>query len=230
MSAFLSFFNVNTIAFTLFHYPMSWLELVGTVFNIWCVWLAARKNIWTWPIGLVGIICYLFLFYQIQLYSDLFEQVYFFIMTFYGWWIWARKPKQNEPSFVLMLTRGYRWIWGIGILAASFALTYFTSHLSLWFPVQFPQSASYPFLDAFTTIMSFAATYLMAKRYWDCWPLWITVDVIGIGLYFVKQVKFISLEYALFLILAIAGSLEWRKTWKTHRAQSYVKQTSKVEI
>jgi nicotinamide mononucleotide transporter len=68
-----AFFCVETVFVTLFGYPMSYLELTGTVFNLWSVWLVARKNILTWPVGVVGVILFAILFYQIQLYSDLVE-------------------------------------------------------------------------------------------------------------------------------------------------------------
>jgi nicotinamide mononucleotide transporter len=86
---------------------MSYLEFVGTIFNLWCVWLAAKNKISTWPIGLVGIVLYIFLFYQIQLYSDLVEQLYFFVMTFYGWYLWlalGKKKaldKQEKPGLAI---------------------------------------------------------------------------------------------------------------------------------
>ena len=71
-----AFFSVNTIAFTIPGYSISWLELVGTIFNLVCVILAARRNIWNWPIGLIGVMLFGVLFYQINLYADVFEQVY----------------------------------------------------------------------------------------------------------------------------------------------------------
>ena len=76
-------------------------------------------------------------------------------------------------------------------------------------PALFPEPASYPYLDAFTTVLSFAATILMAHKNVECWYLWIAVDVIGIGLYFVKGVVFVAALYVAFLVLAIRGLLRW---------------------
>jgi nicotinamide mononucleotide transporter len=59
--------------------------------------------------------------------------------------------------------------------------------------------------------MSFAAQILMAHKKIECWYLWITVDIIGIGLYFAKGVVFVSLLYLIFLILATKGLFNWRK-------------------
>ena len=83
-----AFFSVNTIAFTILGYSISWLELVGTIFNLVCVILAARRNIWNWPIGLIGVMLFGVLFYQINLYADVFEQVYYLITGISGWYLW----------------------------------------------------------------------------------------------------------------------------------------------
>lgn len=208
-------FSVNTTIFTFWDYQMSYLEFVGTVFNIWCVWLAARKKVLTWPIGLVGIILYMFLFYQIQLYSDLFEQVYFFIMTFYGWWLWTMPAKgktgADQELKVSFASRNANFIWLAITVFGSIALGFFMSRIHLIFPAYFPVAASLPYWDAFTTVMSFVATILMAKKKIECWYYWILVDIIGIVLYFVKDVRFISLEYVLFLAIAVKGLFDWLK-------------------
>lgn len=85
------------------------------------------------------------------------------------------------------------------------------SRINIYLPQYFPEPASFPYLDAFTTIMSFAATILMAKKKIECWYLWILVDIIGIGLYFAKEVVFVSALYLIFLILAAKGYFNWKK-------------------
>ena len=78
-------------------------------------------------------------------------------------------------------------------------------------PSVFPIPAAFPYLDAFTTVMSFTAQLLMAHRKLENWYLWIAVDVIGIGLYFARGVRAIAILYALFLVLAVRGLLNWRR-------------------
>ncbi len=218
-----TFFDINTTFFTFWGYPMSFIEFFGTVLNIWCVWLAARRNILTWPVGIGGIILYIFLFYQIQLYSDLAEQWYFLATSFWGWWVWSRMPKgaakKKVPLVVLRSSfRGNAWTIGV-VIVGTLIMTYITSHLHLWLPKWFLEPASYPLLDAFTTVMSFVATVLMVRKYAEAWMLWILVDIIGIGLYFVKGVKFISLEYVVFLALAIKGFVEWSRAYGKRRSE-----------
>jgi nicotinamide mononucleotide transporter len=79
-------------------------------------------------------------------------------------------------------------------------------------PAFFPEPASYPYLDAFTTVMSFVAMWLMARKHIESWIYWIFVDVIGIGLYYAKEVKFISLLYVVLLVMASKGLINWMRT------------------
>lgn len=216
-------FNINTIFFTLWGYQMSYLEFFGTVFNLWCVWLAAKNKIATWPIGIVGIVLYVFLFYQIQLYSDLVEQIYFFAFSIYGWWMWAKISKKGESGEKKNLKISYNAnkvniIYLAIVVFGTIAMGCFMASIHIYWPKFFPIAASFPLLDAFTTVMSFLAQFLMAKRKMECWYLWILVDIIGIGLYYAKDVKFIALEYLIFLILATKGLFSWRKEFQEYKS------------
>jgi nicotinamide mononucleotide transporter len=211
-------FNINTVFFTVFDYQMSYLEFFGTIFNIWCVWLTTRAKILSWPVGLLGSILYLFLFYQIQLYSDVFEQLYFIITGAVGWFMWVHLKKdinQADKTVVVGVNSIKKNIQFIAILIFGTALlTYLAVNLTRWLPEYFPEPASFPILDAFTTVMSFVAQWLLIRKKVESWVLWILVDIIGIWLYWYKGVKFISLEYVLFLIMATAGLFNWLKLYK----------------
>jgi len=207
---------------------MSYIEFFGTIANLLCVYLAAKNKILTWPIGLIGVILYLFLFYQIRLYSDFFEQIYFLFASFYGWVLWS-KPRGkthklgigetitvSPPKPSLKITWGSfnnNWIWMLIIIAATTGLYVFMTNIHTLIPKYFPEPADYPFWDAFTTVMSFTAMILMSQKKILCWILWILVDVIGIWLYWVKGVKFISIEYVIFLGNAIYGLYFWVSTY-----------------
>lgn len=205
------FFSVHTIALDLFGYRLSYLELVGTVFNLWSVWLVTRRRIETWPVGIVGVVLFLVLFYQIRLYADVFEQAYFLIASFIGWWRWGREAPETEtrsgaaysPSRVLLG-------WAALTLIGGLALGVFTARAHILLPGLFAAPAAYPLLDALTTAMSFTATWLMAQKRTEHWLYWIVVDVIGIGLYYAQGVAFVAGLYVVFLIMAVRGWLAWR--------------------
>ncbi len=217
MTNLLNLFSVNNIFFTFLGYPMSYIEFFGTIFNIWSVWLIAKNKILNWPVGIIGTVLFMILFFQIQLYSDFFEQIYFLITAIYGWWIWLYFGKTKENKTEFKVTKSSKKILIITILSiviGTFMMGYFMSNIHNYFPTIFTEPASYAYLDAFTTVMSFAATILLIYKKYEAWMIWITVDVIGIGLYFIKDVKFISLLYVIFLFMAINGLITWRKLYK----------------
>jgi len=217
METIINFFSINTVFFTILGYQMSYLEFFGIILNLCSVYLVTKNKIWTWPIGNIAVVLFAVLFFQIQLYSDFIEQIYFFITGFYGWWVWLNLKKDgtkkeekddlpvsyNSPKNNL----AYIAIIFIGTIVSGFMM----NHIHEWIPTIFFTPASFPYMDAFTTVMSFAATILMAHKKIESWYLWILVDVIGIWLYFAKGVIFISILYVIFLILATKGLFSWKK-------------------
>ena len=208
----LNFLNVDNVAFTIFGYPMSYVELIGTILYLWSVWLISRRRILTWPVGIVSVLLYMVLFYQIRLYSDTIEQIYYLGASIYGWAIWNKSPKDDgQISDVIYSDKQSISLWILITLAVSTLVSFLMSRIHLIFPILFPEAASFPFLDALTTIMSFVAMWLMAKKKIESWVYWIIVDVIGIWLYYVKDVKFISLLYVVLFFMALNGLRSWHE-------------------
>jgi len=204
--------SVDTIFFTVLGYPMSYIEFVGTVLYLWSVWLIAKRNMLTWPVGIVSVLLYMALFYQIRLYSDTLEQVYYLGASIYGWWYWSRSRSEEQTLVDVNYSSGRAMLAWLTVTAVfGIALGWIMSHVHIWAPGAFPEAASFPYLDALTTVMSLVAMWLMARKHIESWIYWIVVDVIGIGLYFAKDVRFISLLYVILLVLAIKGLIDWTK-------------------
>lgn len=205
-------FSVDCVFVTILGYPMSYLEFSGTCFYLWSVWLVTQRRMLTWPVGIVGVLLFMTLFYQIRLYSDTVEQIYYLAASFYGWWYWSQdRPKVRREICVSFSSVGTMIFWGgITALLSAF-LGWSMGKAHLWVPTAIEAPASYPYIDALTTVMSFTAMLLMARRRIESWIYWIVVDVIGIWLYFIKDVRFISLLYCLLLVLAVKGFIMWFK-------------------
>jgi len=169
----------------------------------------------TWPVGTVAVVLFGVLFFQIQLYSDFLEQGYFLVTGIYGWWLWRESRKTGvlgQDAIGLPIVRNsmrVNVICSVIIIFGTVVMGYGMTHIHEYLPSFFAEPASYPYLDAFTTVMSFVATLLLAQRRFECWYLWIFIDIIGIGLYFVKSLVFVSLLYCIFLILATKGLIGW---------------------
>lgn len=203
----MSLFDIENIAFTILGYDLSYIELIGTLFGFISVILAARANILTWSTGIINEAAFFILFYQVQLYSDMYLQIYFFGVTIYGWYYWKN---QNGSSSITTLSKQ----WRLRILLILVVMTLLSgnamSKVHLYFPDIFSQPASYPYWDALTTMSSIVATILLSRKIIETWVLWIVVDIISVVLYLFKGIHLVAIEYVIFLIICVVGFNNWR--------------------
>jgi nicotinamide mononucleotide transporter len=202
----MEFFQIDHIAFKVLNYPLSYIELIGTLFGLICVYYATKANILTWPTSIVNEIALFVLFFQVQLYADMFLQVYFFVLTIYGWYKW----KSNTADVPVTSVGSLKWIV-VMMITGTIGMGFIISNIHLWLPAYFTLPAAYPFADSFVVVGSILATVLLAKKQVENWYLWIIVDIVSVVVYFLKGVYFLSLEYVIFLGLASFGLYRWTK-------------------
>jgi len=207
----MSLFDINHIACEVIGYPISYVELIGTLFGLVSVYFASRANILTWPLGIVNELFLFILFFQVQLYADMFLQVYFFIVTLWGWYNWRQKPSGKDITVLKLPSR--LWLVFLIVLGTIFTGLFF-SRIHLFFPAYFPIEAAYPFADSLVMVLSILATVLLAQKKIESWVLWILVDVVCVFLFFEKGIVFLGLEYLIFLGIASYGLLHWYKQMK----------------
>jgi nicotinamide mononucleotide transporter len=206
-----TYFDINHIAFEALGYCVSYVELVGTLFGFISVYLASRANILTWPTGIINELFLFILFFQVQLYADMFLQLYFFIVTIYGWRNW--KINSTSKSITTIDLNSQLRTFAV-IIVSSLILGYAFSRIHLYMPTFFKTPSSYPYTDSLVMVLSIAATILLARKKVENWYLWILVDLISVFLFFKKGIGFLALEYFLFLGLATYGLINWKKKMK----------------
>lgn len=212
------FFDINNTFFTLWGYAMSYLEFWGTITGIIAVWLSAKANAWSWIIGLLNVSLSFFLFFQIQLYPDMFLQVFFFVTNIMGWLQW-KYPKMAEANLknelkISYLNKQQIIFWTLCGLLGTILMGSFSAKLHEWFSMFFSKPSAFPYLDSFTSVISIIATFLMIRKKIECWILWILIDVISTYMYFLKDVKLYSLLYFVFCFMALLGFLNWEKEYR----------------
>ena len=218
-----SFFDITNIMFEVMGYPISYLEFFGTLAGGVAVRLASKANVWSWPLGLINVTLFFFLFYQVQLYPDMLLQVFFFVTNLMGWWRW-KNPKQNEEDKKHELKISYTakkllaFFFIIGCIG-TIVMGSFASRLHDLFPSMFSLPSAFPYADSFVTVMSIVATYLMIQKKIECWIVWIIVDVVATYMYFIKEIKFVGLEYLAFCFIAAFGLWNWIKEYNTYSSQ-----------
>ncbi|GAA0259670.1 nicotinamide riboside transporter PnuC [Rhodanobacter caeni] len=182
---------------------MSWVELAGASISALAVWLTARRRPWCWPIGLVSVVIYAWIFIDAKLYSDALLQGAFAVMIVYGWVRWMQHlDDQGRVQLApLPLQHALQHV-GIGALGA----------LALGFAMHRWTDASLPWLDAALTAFSLVAQWWQGRRHIAAWWLWITVDVLYVGEYVYKSLLITAVLYVAFVVLAVIGLRAWRRS------------------
>jgi len=194
-------------------------EILGFLTGAINVWLLARQNIWNWPVGLANNALYVAVFLRSGLYGDAGLQLFYITLGIYGWWLWARARRSTADSYSgpsLAVTRTSRaaWLWLIPATAfAALALRFFLAHFT---------DSTVPAWDGLTTALSLAATYGQAKKYLECWWIWILADLLYIPLYIYKDLRLTAVLYLVFLILCIVGLRNWTRTLREAKTSTRV--------
>ncbi len=192
---------------------MGWIELTATIFGVLCVWLIIRQSIWCWPAGLVQVTLFVYIFYEARLYSDMILHIIYIFLQLYGWyhWLYGGHARTSLPITTLSGYARAAWI-GLGVLGM----------MALGATMHTFTNAALPYADAFTTVVSLIAQWLLARKKLENWYFWIAVDVVAIGVYFSRELYFTTGLYTLFLGMAIAGFFAWRRSWQTTAADQVV--------
>ena len=179
----MSFFSIENIAFNILGYPLSYIELFGWISGLAAVMLSAEANLWSWPVGIINVTLSFFLFYQVQLYPDMFLQVFFFVTNVLGWWRWANPKTGEEDSRkelkVSWMNRRQLIITCSVGLTGTILMAMFARNLNEWLPSVFSKPSASPFLDSFITVMSILATFYMVQKKVECWIIWLLIDIVA---------------------------------------------------
>ncbi len=185
----------------------SLLETSGVITGILCVYLAAKNNIWNWPLAIISVLIYIFIFFEAKLYADTGLQVYFLLMNFYGWYFWSRKDERTKvPVSSITLKE---------VILSLIGITVFTAGLGFF--LYKGTDASFPFVDSFCTACSLVAQVFLARKVLENWLIWIFVDIIYVGVYVIKDLHLTAGMYALYIIIAAIGYRDWRKEYRRSR-------------
>jgi nicotinamide mononucleotide transporter len=159
---------------------MSGAEIIASLTGLVSVWLTVKNSIWNWIWGIVSVALFGWVFFQSRLYSNAGLQILYFLpMQFYGWWMWARGgPKKSDDLPITLLSARSRAAWLALTLGLSLALGCAMSRYT---------QAALPYWDAAVTAMSIVGQYLLTRKLWENWLLWLAVDVISVVYLFPSQ-------------------------------------------
>ncbi len=210
---------LNEAHLTIAGHQILWREIIGNLFGLASAVGGMRRAVWAWPVGIVGNVLLFTVFLGVAfgnpngvtLYGQAGRQVFFIVVSVYGWWRWqhARRGAGTRGPAVQprWATSVERALAGASALAA--VVICFVVFRAIG--AGFPAAWWYYLADAWIFVGSILATYAMARGWVDFWLCWIAVDLVGVPelLYFRFYPS--ALLYAVYAGFVIWGFTVWRR-------------------
>jgi nicotinamide mononucleotide transporter len=179
------------------------IEIIIFIFGVLSVYFAKKENILVYPTGIICTILSVYIMYNAKYYADMSINIYYSIMSVYGWFQW----KKITNGEVLSISRTSKREKIIGLVL--FLITGLICVLIYTFFNYKLQLNNY--LDVFTTSLFFTAMWYMARKKIENWTLWIVGNTFAVYIFFDRQLYIIAIQYIIFTILAISAYIKWKK-------------------
>ena len=190
----------------------NWLEFIGVVSGLVCVWLLVKENILTFPVGLIYALITVVVVARANLFADVLLNLYYVLMNAYGWYYWLYGGSQQRQHGLL---KPVKTTARTNLIL--FALTIAGSILMGWVFAEF-SAADLAYADSFTTVASFTAMWMTARKHLYSWFAWFVIDVVQIALYLLKGFNgesglfLYAGLYTVYLAMAVIGFRSWQKS------------------
>ena len=194
------------------------LEWIAIIAGVAEVLLARANKVLLYPAGLIStcIYTYLFLRPSTRLYADAILNVYYFVMSIYGWVLWTRRDHDtylhitsvNKKEKILTIVYSFGG-WALlylmlTVLFPWFFPWYLPSELAVW--------------DALISATAWVGMWLLAKRKIENWVLLNISNIVAIPIYINKGMPFTAALTQFLFIVATFGYFEWKKLYKMQSA------------
>lgn len=198
------------------------LEASGAIFGILSVYFSIKKNIWVYPTGIISTLIYVYILFNAGLLGDCLINVYYTVMSVYGWILWARSSEDHVHVDVTWATKK-EWIYASILFILSLAFVTFIYHYKPYIDNHFSMEGTSlglyhldwaNWMDVFTTSIFLVGMWFMAKQRIENWIFWIIGDFICMPMMIFKGLGITSVQYLVFTIMAILGYLNWKKSFK----------------
>tara|TARA_Y100000813_G_scaffold1794_1_gene1347 strand:- start:122 stop:754 length:633 start_codon:yes stop_codon:yes gene_type:complete len=186
------------------------LELIAVFFGLLSVWFSKNNNVLVYPTGIINTSIFVYLLVKWELLGDMIINIYYFLMSIYGWYYWTRKSQNQEYTPITKINEADIKIILIIIISSTIFVSYLYSFFDKW-------SGLVSYIDILTTAIFFVGMWLMARRKIESWFFWILGDVISVPLYFVKGLAFSSFQYLIFTLIAVAGYYKWKSIYNNKK-------------
>ncbi len=184
-----------------------WIEIFGVLTGILYVILEVKQNRLLWPLGIITSVAYIYIFFSGKFYADMGLQIYYVLISIYGWFYWSRGGSKVAKGELPVVRINRQQLL---LLFLTFALSWAGIYFVL---VRFTDS-TVPLGDSFTTALAIVATWMLTRKIIEQWFLWIIANVVSIGLYIYKGLYPTVILYAVYAGMSVYGYLEWKRSMK----------------
>jgi nicotinamide mononucleotide transporter len=182
----------------------NYIEVFGAIAGVIYIFLEIRANIWLWPVGIITSAAYIWVFFNGKLYADMSLQVYYVIISIFGWIWWLKGTRhKNEKLQITNLKLK------TGVILASIFIILFAA---MWAILKYLTDSPVPVWDAFITSASAIATWMLARKILQHWLLWIVVNIAAVTLFMMLKLYPTALLYTIYGIMSFIGLKEWKRT------------------
>jgi nicotinamide mononucleotide transporter len=182
----------------------NWVEIVGVILSLIYIYLSIEQKVSLWIYGFLSSALYIVVFFRTKFYADMSLQVYYLVISVYGWFNWKLgKPSSGKElpatktSTRLMLQ-----------LAVSSIVIYVIYYLIL---SRFTDS-TIPKADSLVGMLSVVGTWMLARKLLENWLVWIVADGIATGLFIYKGLYPTAILFVIYTVMSVAGYWQWKKT------------------
>ena len=175
------------------------------------VWFSVKERIWVYPIGLISVSIYVYLSFIYGIYADMGINIYYVLMSIYGWYRWLQ-PSESGEAKEITRNSGKEWLLSIVLFLLSWVI--------LFVILQRFTDSEIPLWDSLTTSLAIVGMWLMAEKKVEHWFFWIATDLLSIPLYYYKDLLLTSGQFFIFTILAVIGCLQWNKSLSNRNQNS----------
>ena len=184
----------------------NYIELLGAILGFAYIFFSIRQNILTWPVGLLTSILYIWVFFDTKLYADMGLQIYYVIISIYGWYEWVKVKSTSSGSKEALKISRLSFKMGFVLVLVGFLI-----FMLIWYILKNHTDSPVPFADSLATSLSIIATWMLARKILEHWLVWVFVDAFSIGLFWYKDLYPTVILFVIYTFMAVVGFIEWKK-------------------
>ncbi len=203
----------------MFDIVLEWLlgnkiEVLGAILGILYIIFSINQNILTWPTGLLTSLLYVVVFFNSKFYADMGLQVYYVVISIYGWYYWLKGKRPAEKLEIPVRKTSAR-LW---LKLVVFSIIIYFAILIVLLKLT---DSDVPYLDSLTTALSIVATWMLARKYMEHWLIWVFVDILSAALYVYKNLWPTVILFVIYTVMAVVGYFEWKKDFDKNKIEQF---------